>query len=113
MDRVLAQIVRTTLWTAAALLLFSAPLRAQTDAASTFKAKCAPCHGADGKGDTPAGQKLGAHDFTSPEVAKMTDAELIEITKHGKNKMPAYADKLSDAEIKDLVAYVRQLGKKK
>jgi mono/diheme cytochrome c family protein len=108
----LTQAVRSTLWALGALLLFTAPVRAQGDAPATFKAKCAACHGDDGKGATPAGQKLGAHDFTSPDAAKMTDAELIEIIKQGKNKMPAYGDKLSDQEIKDLVAYIRKFAKK-
>ncbi len=86
------------------------PLRAQ-DAAATYKTKCTMCHGADGKGDTPAGKKMGAHDFASPEVLKMSDAELTQILEKGKNKMPGYAGKLKDSEIKDLVAYVRTLGK--
>jgi cytochrome c6 len=94
--------------TAASLALSSAS--AAADAAATYKAKCAMCHGADGKSDTPVGKKMGAHDFASPEVQKMTDAELISITTKGKNKMPAYEKKLSDAEIKELVPYVRQLA---
>jgi cytochrome c6 len=86
---------------------------AVADAAANYKTKCAMCHGADGKGETPAGKKMGAHDFASPEVQKAADAELITITTKGKNKMPAYEKKLSDAEIKDLVTYVRQLAKGK
>lgn len=86
---------------------------AAADGAANYKTKCAMCHGADGKGDTPAGKKMGAHDFASPEVQKMTDAELVSLTAKGKNKMPAYEKKLSDAEIKDLVAYIRQLAKGK
>ena len=86
---------------------------AAADAAANYKTKCAMCHGADGKGDTPAGKKMGAHDFSSPEVQKATDAELIAITTKGKNKMPAYGSKLSDADIKDLVPYIRQLAKGK
>ena len=38
------------------------PVVAQ-DAAGTYKAKCAMCHGADGKGG-----KMGTRDFTSAEV---------------------------------------------
>src|SRR6202158_6162842 len=34
------------------------------DAAATYKAKCAMCHGPDGKGSA-TGVKMGAHDFTS------------------------------------------------
>ena len=82
-------------------------------AAALYKTKCAMCHAADGSGDSAMGKKTGAHDFRSPEVQKMTDAELIEITTKGKAKMPAYDKKLTAGEIKGLVAYVRELGKKK
>jgi len=80
------------------------------DAAGTYKAKCAMCHGADGKG-SPTGLKMGAHDFTSDDVQKQTDAQLTEIITKGKNKMPAYEGKLKDTEIKDLVAFIRGLKK--
>ncbi len=93
------------------LAFYSTP--AVADAAANYKAKCAMCHGADGKGDTPAGKKMGVHDFASPEVQKMSDADLIAITTKGKNKMPAYSGKLSDADIKDLIGYIRQLAKGK
>ena len=96
---------------AVGLGLCSTPASAD-DAAATFKTKCAMCHGADGKGSA-VGQKMGVHDFTSPEVAKMSDAELTEVLTKGKNKMPAYGAKLSEGDIKALVAYVRQLGKGK
>ena len=93
------------------LALSSTP--AAADAAANYKAKCAMCHGADGKGDTAAGKKMGVHDFTSPEVQKASDADLIAITTKGKNKMPAYSGKLSDADIKDLIGYIRQFAKGK
>jgi cytochrome c6 len=86
--------------------------RAQGDAEATYKAKCAGCHGADGSGSTAAGKAMKVRDFHAPEVQKETDAELTDIIANGKNKMPKYADKLKEAEIKDLVAYVRVLGKK-
>jgi cytochrome c6 len=84
---------------------------AAQDAAATFKAKCAMCHGADGKGSA-MGQKLGTHDFTSADVQKESDAQLTDIITKGKGKMPAYDGKLKDTEIKDLVAYIRTLAKK-
>jgi cytochrome c6 len=90
------------------LCLIAASAQAQ-DAASLYKSKCQVCHGADGKGDTPAGQKMGAKDFHSPEVAKLSDAELIDITRKGKGKMPAYDGKLTDDQIKSLVKYIRAL----
>jgi len=80
------------------------------DAAATYKAKCAMCHGPDGKG-TAAGTKMGVHDFASPEVKAETDAQLTELITKGKGKMPAYGGKLKDTEIKDLVTYIHSLAK--
>ena len=50
--------------------------------------------------------------FITPEVQKETEAELADIVTNGKDKMPKYGDKLKEAEIKDLAAYVHALGKK-
>ncbi len=100
---------------ALALLVLMVTPRAAADeaAAALYKTKCAMCHAPDGSGNTPMGKKMAAHDFRSPEIQKMTDAELTEITSKGKNKMPAYDKKLAADEIKGLVAYIRELGKKK
>jgi cytochrome c6 len=97
------------------VLLFgsSTAFAADTATESLYKAKCAACHGADGTGSTPAGKKLGAHDFHSPEVMKQTDAQLLETMSKGKNKMPAYDGKIPADQMKSLVAYVRELGKAK
>ena len=76
------------------------------DAAATYKAKCAMCHGPDGKGG-----KMGTRDFASAEVKAETDAQLTDIITKGKGKMPAYSGKLTDADIKGLVTYIRGLAK--
>ena len=97
----------------AAVVLMAAGSGFAQSGPDLYKAKCAMCHGPDGAGKTPAGQKMGARDLKSPEVMKQTDAQLIEITAKGKNKMPAFAGKLTDAQIKDVVAYIHELQKKK
>ena len=89
------------------VLATSLPAVAQ-DAEALYKSKCQVCHGADGKG-TAAGQKMGVRDFHSPEVAKETDAQMIEVTKKGKGKMPAFDGKLTDDQIKGLIKYIRTL----
>jgi len=83
----------------------SAPAAAQ-DAAGTYKAKCAMCHGPDGKGG-----KMGTRDFASPEVKGESDAQLTDIINNGKGKMPSYKGKLTDADVKGLVTYIRGLAK--
>ena len=87
------------------------PVFAQAGA-DTYKAKCAMCHGADGMGATPAGKAMGAKPFNSADAVKESDADLFAVTKNGKGKMPAEAGKLTDAQIKDCVSYIRTLQKK-
>lgn len=96
----------------AAMVLLSARVSAQDGGEKVYKAKCATCHGPDGAGATPAGKATKARDFCSDEVKKETDEEWTAIIVKGKNKMPAYDKKLTDAEIKDVVAYIRGLCKK-
>jgi mono/diheme cytochrome c family protein len=96
---------------AAALLagtcLFSSPAKADVAAAeATFKAKCAMCHGADGKGKA----SMKTPDFTSADVQKKSDADLSGIITNGKGKMPAYKTMTPD-QVKDMVAFIRSLKK--
>ena len=84
----------------------------QGQAEATYKAKCAACHGPDGSGNTPAGKALKVVPFSDPDVQKQSDADLMAIIAKGKNKMPGYEKSLKPDEIKGLVAYVRELGKK-
>jgi cytochrome c6 len=79
----------------------------QSDTAALYKSKCEMCHGAEGKADTRAGKMTGAQDFHSPEVAKMTDTQLIAVVTDGKGKMPGFQGKLTPEQIASLVKYVR------
>ena len=85
---------------------------APTDGAGLFKAKCAMCHGPDGAGKTPMGQKLNIRDLHSAEVQKQSNAELSQMIAQGKGKMPAFSKTLSADQVKLLVAHIRELGKK-
>lgn len=78
-----------------------------------YKSKCAACHAADGSGDTPAGKTLGSGDLRSPDTQKLSDAQLTEIIAKGKAKMPAYEKSLTSDQINGLVAFIRELVKKK
>jgi mono/diheme cytochrome c family protein len=85
---------------------------AQGPGADTYKAKCQMCHAADGLGGTPAGKAMKAMPFNDPQILNKSDADLIAATTNGKGKMPAYKGKLSDAEIKAVIAYIHTLQKK-
>jgi cytochrome c6 len=83
------------------------------DAGALFKAKCSVCHAADGSGSGATGKNLKTPDLRSDEAQKQTDAQLIDsITNGVGKKMPAFKGKLTDAQIKDLVGYIRGLAKK-
>jgi len=86
----------------------------------TWKAKCASCHGEDGKGQTEQGKKMGVLDMTSPAFWKdATDAKMkdainngIKKTKDGKTQeMEPYKDKLKPEDIDGLIAYIKTFKK--
>lgn len=104
--------IRTGLTIVAVLATSTMAAFAQGSGADTYKAKCAMCHGADGMATGPTGKAMNVPPFNSPAVAKMSEADMIAATKNGKGKMPAYAGKLTDPQIKDVVEYVRTLEKK-
>jgi mono/diheme cytochrome c family protein len=97
--------------TIAAIAVFTLPALAQNTGAATYASKCQMCHGADGAGATPAGKAMKAPSFLAPAIVKQSDADLIAATKNGKGKMPAYAGKLTDPQIKEVVAHIRTLQK--
>src|SRR5271165_3215606 len=87
------------------------------DAKENWDTLCAKCHGADGKGDTKIGAKLGCRDFTDAKVqGDIKDDAAFKALKEGlksddgKTLMKPF-DQLSDDDIRALVAYVRTLKK--
>jgi mono/diheme cytochrome c family protein len=78
---------------------------AAVDAAALFKSKCASCHGVDGKGETPAGKKMGVKDLRS------FNGDVEGIIAKGKGKMPAYEKSLGAEKVKALADYVKNTFK--
>ena len=87
------------------------------DVKENWEKGCAKCHGAEGKGDTKMGQKLGIKDLTDPKVQEtFKDDEAFKAVKEGlKDKegktLMKPAEGLSDGDIKALIAHVRTLKK--
>lgn len=82
------------------------------------KAKCATCHGGDGKGDTKMGKSKGVTDMTTAEWQKKhTDQQIIDSILKGVNREengkkikmePMKGATQRDAEA--LLAFIRTLG---
>ena len=101
-----------TLMTVATLMFVLGTLSFGADAGTdVFKTKCAMCHGADGKGETAMGKKFALKDLGSPDVQSLQDPVLNNLITNGKEKMPAYKEKLTADQIQDLVKYIRTFKK--
>lgn len=91
---------------------------AADDTAHLWNVNCAACHGKDGKGDTMMGHRLKIKDLTDPKVqAALTDDQATKdikdgITENGRPVMKSFSNKLSDEQIKALVAHVRTFKSK-
>lgn len=93
-------------------MMASAGMAAAGDAAALWGQHCASCHGKDGSGSTMMGKKLELKDYRDAAVqSSFTDAEAAKVIKDGKGKMKPYGAKLSDDDVKALVAHVRSLKK--
>ena len=82
-------------------------------AAALWSARCASCHGAEGRGDGP-GKPPGAGmpDLSSAAYqATRSDVELHTVVKAGRGLMPAFGDQLSDEGISQLIKHVRTLAR--
>jgi cytochrome c6 len=96
---------------AAVILLSGAVGFAQTSGEATYKAKCQSCHGAQGMPNPGIAKAMGVKPASDPSVKSLSEAQMITDTANGKNKMPAFKGKLSDAEIKASVDYFRTFAK--
>jgi cytochrome c553 len=99
------------------LFALSAACAHAADAKANWATLCTPCHGADGSANTNMGKKLNAKNLSDAKVqSEFTDAQAATAIKEGvkegsKVRMKAFGDKLNEADIKALVAYVRTLKK--
>lgn len=99
--------IRLLVALAAVLLLPAAVCFAQSSSEALYKSKCQMCHGAKGMADTPAAKAMKVKPITDPEVKAFTETKMEEAVRNGMGKMQPYKGKLTDAEIKGVVAYFR------
>ena len=80
------------------------------DARSVYNSKCASCHGRDGRARSLHAKHEHARDISSGEWQdSVSDERIYNSISNGKGKMPGFRKKLSDAQIDELVNYVRRL----
>jgi mono/diheme cytochrome c family protein len=86
-----------------------------------FEAKCATCHGDDGRGKTETGREMAVADMTKSsywkeltlEGARKSVLEGIKRTQDGvEQEMKPFKDRLSSGQVDALVIYASSLKKK-
>ena len=101
----------------ASITVLFVPAFAQADGGELYARRCASCHGKEGDGDTAIGKRKGLKALGSAEVQAKTDSELAaKIAEGGENgdRQHAYKDKgLSDADVNDLVTFIRSLARRR
>jgi mono/diheme cytochrome c family protein len=96
----------------ASLALAAGAAAAEPDGAAVFKAKCASCHGPDGKGETPVGKALKVQSLLDPRwAADDAPAAIAKAVREGVPGMPAMASKLSAAEIEAVAKATQDLAR--
>ena len=77
---------------------------------ATYTAKCKMCHGATGVANPAMAKMMNVEmkPLNGAEVQKLSAVEMTAVVKSGKGKMKPVAG-LTDAQIGDVVAYVKTL----
>jgi mono/diheme cytochrome c family protein len=80
--------------------------------AQLYSTNCAACHRDNGTGGKVVvdGKQLDPDDLTTKKMKSFTDEKLVNYVRDGVEDegMPAFKEKLSDQEIKEVVKYVRE-----
>jgi mono/diheme cytochrome c family protein len=102
------KIIQSQVVLAVVVSLASAVGFAQSSGEATYKAKCQMCHGATGTPSAGMAKSMGVKAVSDPDIKKLTVDQMIAAVKNGKGKMKPISG-LTDAQIKDTVAYYRGL----
>lgn len=93
------------------VIALALPPLAAADAAADYKAKCQSCHGPGGMPSEGMAKSMGMKPLGGADVQGMSDADLTAAIANGKGKMKGFKGTLTDAQITDLVKYIRTLKK--
>ena len=78
-------------------------------ARANFTKNCEPCHGPQGEGGLVKvdNKQIKVPSLKSDHAIKHTDDQIVKMITNGEEAMPAFKDKMSQAEIADMVKFVR------
>ena len=112
--------MKKTLFATLTVIALALPTFAADDAATKalYDKHCASSHGKDGKGQTTMGKKVGVKDLTDAKiVAEIKDDHALKNLKEGvkdksgKEIKKPFTGKISEDEMKALIAYAKKFAK--
>jgi mono/diheme cytochrome c family protein len=77
-----------------------------------FGVYCAPCHGVDGRADTPVAERMKVRRppaLVDDAIRSRSDGEIHDVIRAGYGLMPSYAARIDDRDAWAAVAWVRVL----
>ena len=79
-------------------------------ARANYAKHCEACHGPEGVGGLVKveDKQIKVASLKSPSAVRHTDDQLAKMVSEGEEAMPAFKDKLTPAEITDLIKFVRK-----
>jgi cytochrome c6 len=79
-------------------------------ARANFTKNCVPCHGEKGEGGLVKVEEkqIKVPSLKSDHAIKHTDDQITKMITNGEEAMPAFKDKMSPAEIAEMVKFVRK-----
>ncbi len=88
----------------------TAPVDPLATARANYTKNCEPCHGPQGVGGLVKveDKQIKVASLKADHAIKHTDEQLAKTITNGEEAMPAFKDKLSQAEIQDIVKFVRK-----
>ena len=88
----------------------SASVDELANARANYAKNCEGCHGPEGQGGLVKidNKQLKVPSLKAEHAIKHTDAEITDFITNGHEEMPAFKDKLTPAEVTELVRYVRK-----
>ena len=79
-------------------------------ARTNYAKHCESCHGPEGRGGLVKveDKQIKVASLKAPGVIKHTDEQLAKVVTNGEEEMPAFKDKMTQAEIQDLITFIRK-----
>lgn len=106
----MTKIIRCQVVLTVVISLACAAAFAQSSGSGIYIPKCAGCHGTNGIVVSAPAKSMGALDASDPYIVSLSVDQMFASVKNGKDRMPPFKNRLTDAEIMAAVAYFRALG---